>query len=170
MVSIIYAGQMYEKILMGVKNVFLYHQLPCQKDARSFGIKAFSDKWNQFVFYSMWYSFECTKKHFLISFYSYCCIEKVWLFIHPSLLHFLYQKYEIKGTVGMGSKYFKGLFIWGEVAQLGELAPLGEMIFSPCSYGIFYLTSIKKFFYVAGKDRFDYCTRFLNGFKFFRIF
>ena len=31
------------------------------------------------------------------------------------------------------------------MARLGGLAHLGEMIFIPRSYGIFYLTSIKKF-------------------------
>ena len=33
----------------------------------------------------------------------------------------------------------------GELAWLGGLARLGEMIFIPCLYGIFYLSSIKKF-------------------------
>ena len=34
-------------------------------------------------------------------------------------------------------------------------AHLGEMIFIPCSYGIFYLTSIKKFVKSLEKDCFD---------------
>ena len=42
-----------------------------------------------------------------------------------------------------------------ELARLGGLAHLGEMIFIPRSYGIFYLSSIKKFVYVAGKRLFD---------------
>ena len=35
------------------------------------------------------------------------------------------------------------LFIWGELARLGGLAHLGEMIFIPRSYGVFYFASIK---------------------------
>ena len=35
----------------------------------------------------------------------------------------------------------KGLFIWGELARKRGLARLGEVIFIPCSYGIFYLTA-----------------------------
>ena len=52
-----------------------------------------------------------------------------------------------------------------ELARFGGLARLGEMIFIPSSYGIFYLSSIKNFmllvlsqlnqkFYVAGKRLF----------------
>ena len=35
----------------------------------------------------------------------------------------------------------KGLFIWGELARLRVLARLGEVVFIPRSYGIFYLTA-----------------------------
>ena len=35
----------------------------------------------------------------------------------------------------------KGLFIWGELAQLRGLTRLGEVIFILSSYGIFYLTA-----------------------------
>ena len=41
---------------------------------------------------------------------------------------------EIKNTT-------KELFIWGELAQLRSRAKLGEVIFVPRSYGIFYLTT-----------------------------
>ena len=34
-----------------------------------------------------------------------------------------------------------GLFMWGELARLSGLARLGEVIFIPRSYGIFYLTA-----------------------------
>ena len=37
--------------------------------------------------------------------------------------------------------YTKGLFIQGELARLRALARLGEVIFIPRSYGIFYLTA-----------------------------
>ena len=40
---------------------------------------------------------------------------------------------------------FRGCSYEGELARLGGLARLGEMIFIPRSYGIFYLSSIKKF-------------------------
>ena len=40
----------------------------------------------------------------------------------------------------------------GELARLGGLARLGEMIFTPRSYGIFYLSSIKKFVMSLEKD------------------
>ena len=43
----------------------------------------------------------------------------------------------------------------GELARLGGLAHLGEMIFITCLYGIFYLTSIKKFVTLLEKDCFD---------------
>ena len=39
----------------------------------------------------------------------------------------------------------RGCSYGGELARLGGLAHLGEMIFIPRSYGIFYLSSIKKF-------------------------
>ena len=39
----------------------------------------------------------------------------------------------------------EGLFIWGELVQLSGLVHPGEMIFIPRSYGICYVTSIKKF-------------------------
>ena len=39
----------------------------------------------------------------------------------------------------------KGCSYGGELAQLGGLARLGEVIFITRSYGIFYLSSIKKF-------------------------
>ena len=40
----------------------------------------------------------------------------------------------------------------GELARLSGLARLGEMIFIPRSYGIFYLSSIKKFVMSLEKD------------------
>ena len=40
---------------------------------------------------------------------------------------------------------FRGCSYGGVLARLGGLAHLGEMIFIPRSYGIFYLSSIKKF-------------------------
>ena len=49
----------------------------------------------------------------------------------------------------------KGLFIWGELALLDGLAHLGGMIFNPSSYGIFYLTSIKKFVLSLETNCFD---------------
>ena len=39
----------------------------------------------------------------------------------------------------------RGSSYGGELARLSGLARLGEMIFIPCSHGIFYLSSIKKF-------------------------
>ena len=42
-------------------------------------------------------------------------------------------------------KSLRGCSHRGELARLGGLAHLGEMIFIPRSYGIFYLSSIKKF-------------------------
>ena len=47
----------------------------------------------------------------------------------------------------------KGLFIWGELGRLDGLAHLSEMIFiTSCSYGIFYLISIKMFVMLLEKD------------------
>ena len=40
--------------------------------------------------------------------------------------------------------YFRGCSYGGELARLGGLARLGEIIFIPRSYGILYLSSIKK--------------------------
>ena len=40
----------------------------------------------------------------------------------------------------------------GQLARLDGLARLGEMIFIPRSYGIFYLSSIKKFVMSLEKD------------------
>ena len=42
-------------------------------------------------------------------------------------------------------EFCDGLFIRDELARLGGLAYLSEMIFIPRSHEIFYLTSIKKF-------------------------
>ena len=50
----------------------------------------------------------------------------------------------------------QGLFIWGEWAQLGGLALLGEMIFISRSYGIFCLTLIKNFVMSLEKDCFGH--------------
>ena len=44
-----------------------------------------------------------------------------------------------------GYSSFTGYSYRGELARLGGLAHLGEMIFIPRSHGIFYLSSIKKF-------------------------
>ena len=52
----------------------------------------------------------------------------------------------------MGSKR---LLILDQLARPSGLANLGEMVFAPCSYGIFYLTSIKKFVMLLEKDCFD---------------
>ena len=41
---------------------------------------------------------------------------------------------------------------WSELARLGGLSRLGEMIFIPRSYGIFYLCSMKKFVTSLEKD------------------
>ena len=40
---------------------------------------------------------------------------------------------------------FRGCSYVGGLARFGGLVHLGEMIFIPRSYGIFYLSSIKKF-------------------------
>ena len=42
------------------------------------------------------------------------------------------------------------------LAGLGGLAHLGELIFIPCSYGFFYVSSIKKFVVSLVKDCFNY--------------
>ena len=47
---------------------------------------------------------------------------------------------------------FRGCSYGGELARLGGLAHLGEMIFIPRSYGIFYLSSIKMFVMSPEKD------------------
>ena len=44
------------------------------------------------------------------------------------------------------------MFIWDELARLGELAHQGKMFFIPRSNGVFYLTSIKKFVMSQEKD------------------
>ena len=41
--------------------------------------------------------------------------------------------------------FFRGCSYGGELARLGRLADLGEMIFIPRSYGISYLSSVRKF-------------------------
>ena len=46
----------------------------------------------------------------------------------------------------------RGCSYGGELARLGGLAHLGEMIFISRSYGIFYLSSIKKFVMLLEKD------------------
>ena len=46
----------------------------------------------------------------------------------------------------------RGCSYGGGLAQLGGLAHLGEMIFTPRSYGIFYLSSIKNFVISLEKD------------------
>ena len=47
----------------------------------------------------------------------------------------------------------RGCSYGGELARLGRLARLGEIIFIARSYGIFYLSSIKKFVMSLKKDR-----------------
>ena len=47
--------------------------------------------------------------------------------------------------------FFRGCSYGGELARLGRLAGLGEMIFIPRSYGISYLSSIRKFFMLLEK-------------------
>ena len=64
-----------------------------------------------------------------------------------------------------GGSIFSGTFFWGDffpggifpgtLARLGGLARLGEMIFIPRSYRIFYLSSIKKFVTSLEKRLFD---------------
>ena len=54
--------------------------------------------------------------------------------------------------LGEISPSFRGCSYGGELARLGGLAHLGEMIFIPRSYGIFYLSSIKKFVMSFEKD------------------
>ena len=49
-------------------------------------------------------------------------------------------------------KFFLGVFIWGGLTRQCGLAHLGEMIFIPPSYGIFYLASIKIFVMSLEKD------------------
>ena len=47
---------------------------------------------------------------------------------------------------------FRGCSYGGKLARLDGLARLGEMIFIPRSYGIFYLSLIKKFLISLEKD------------------
>ena len=47
---------------------------------------------------------------------------------------------------------FRDCSYGGELARLGGLARLGEMIFIPRSHEIFYLSSIKKFDKLLEKD------------------
>ena len=47
----------------------------------------------------------------------------------------------------------RGCSYGGEQARLGGLARLGEMIFIPRSYGIIYLSSIKRFVISLEKDQ-----------------
>ena len=47
---------------------------------------------------------------------------------------------------------FRDCSYGGELAQLDGLALLGEVIFIPRSYGMFYLSSIKKFVILPEKD------------------
>ena len=42
--------------------------------------------------------------------------------------------------LAMEKERLRGCLYGGELARLGGLAHLGEMIFIPCSYGIFYLS------------------------------
>ena len=53
--------------------------------------------------------------------------------------------FSFKFTIWFESKFTgwttKGLFIWGELARLRGLSRLGEVIFIPRSYGIFYLAA-----------------------------
>ena len=50
----------------------------------------------------------------------------------------------------------------GELAHLGGLAHLGEMIFIPRSYEIFYLSSIKKFLLCRWKNNIYLIKQFLQ--------
>ena len=59
-------------------------------------------------------------------------------------------------------KKIRGCSYGGELAWLGGLARLGEIIFIPRSYGIFYLSSVKKFA-VAGKRFFDQIAFTINS-------
>ena len=52
-------------------------------------------------------------------------------------------------SVMFAGVWFLGMFIWGELTRLCE-------IFNPRSYGIFYLTSIRKFVMSLEKDYFDH--------------
>ena len=56
----------------------------------------------------------------------------------------------------------KGMFIWDELARLGELAHQGKMFFIPRSNGVFfYLTSIKKF--VMSQEKYFYNNQWLKA-------
>ena len=51
-----------------------------------------------------------------------------------------------------GFETLRGCSYGGELARSGGLARLDEMIFIPRSYGMFYLSSIKKFVMSLEKD------------------
>ena len=57
-----------------------------------------------------------------------------------------------KRKTNIAHKLAEGLFTWGEPARLSGLAHLGEMIFIPRCYGIFCLSSVKKFVMLLEKD------------------
>ena len=60
-------------------------------------------------------------------------------------LNFVYLRWYIT-LIGKHEKIrLRGCPYGGELTRLGGLARVGEMIFIPRSYGIFYLSSIKKF-------------------------
>ena len=65
--------------------------------------------------------------------------KKVQLFVHQ--------------TICLLKIASKGLFIRDELVWVGGLAHLGEMIFVPRSYGVFYLSSIKTFVMSLEIDR-----------------
>ena len=59
-----------------------------------------------------------------------------------SLQHFFFQsEISTEQPPLKNTKFFRGLLIWGPP----ELAHLGEIIFIPRPYGIFYLISVEKF-------------------------
>ena len=67
-------------------------------------------------------------------------------------LNFVYLRWYIT-LIGKHEKIrLRGCPYGGELTRLGGLARVGEMIFIPRSYGIFYLSSIKKFVMSLEKD------------------
>ena len=68
--------------------------------------------------------------------------------VHVSLLLFEIIFSSFKSVV----LSLRGCPYGGELARLGRLAHLGEMIFIPRLYGIFYISSIKNFVMSLEKD------------------
>ena len=71
---------------------------------------------------------------------SFCLNKKIFLFSLLNRYFFSLVLFNIRMEI-----FFKGLFIWCEMARLRGLVHLGEMIFIPRSYKVLYLGSFKKF-------------------------